>query len=162
MREEYPEGIVGDSYDKDVSNVSKILPPSLHTPNNDIRQNSHDQVQTPLREDHNPHLDTHQTNGIKKVILYKKLDVLIFQSPSHGNEYNANFDALTRIERVFTTLIRDQNQGLGFSISGGKGAEPFIEGSDAVFISKVAEDGPAAKDAKLMVGDKIIQVSVNY
>ena len=90
------------------------------------------------------------------------MDVLIFQSPSHGNEYNANFDALTRIERVFTTLIRDQNQGLGFSISGGKGAEPFIEGSDAVFISKVAEDGPAAKDAKLMVGDKIIQVSVKY
>ena len=90
------------------------------------------------------------------------MEILIFQSPSHGNEYNANFDALTRIERVFTTLIRDQNQGLGFSISGGKGAEPFIEGSDAVFISKVAEDGPAAKDAKLMVGDKIIQVGVKY
>ena len=81
MREEYPEGIVGDSYDKDVSNVSKILPPSLHTPNNDIRQNSHDQVQTPLREDHNPHLDTHQTNGIKKVILLqivlKRIDLSI-------------------------------------------------------------------------------------
>ena len=74
VREEYPEGIVGDSYDKDVSNVSKILPPSLHTPNNDIRQNSHDQVQTPLREDHNPHLETHQTNGIKKVILQKRLE----------------------------------------------------------------------------------------
>ena len=73
VREEYPEGIVGDSYDKDVSNVSKILPPSLHTPNNDIRQNSHDQVQTPLREDHNPHLDTHQTNGIKKVILHQNV-----------------------------------------------------------------------------------------
>ena len=71
---------------------------------------------------------------------------------------NVGFGGLTRIERVFTTLIRDQQQGLGFSISGGKGAEPFIEGSDAVFISKVAEDGPAAKDAKLMVGDKVIQV----
>ena len=63
-----------------------------------------------------------------------------------------------RTERVFTTLIRDQHQGLGFSISGGKGAESFIEGSEAVYISKVAEDGPAAKDAKLIVGDKLIQV----
>ena len=63
------------------------------------------------------------------------------------------------MERVFTTLIRDQHLGLGFSISGGKGAEPFIDGSDAIYISKVAEDGPAAKDAKLMVGDKVIQVA---
>ena len=92
---------------------------------------------------------------------YLRLTKIFFfkiQSPSHGHEGSANFDALTRIERVFTTLIRDQHQGLGFSISGGKGAEPFIEGSDAVFISKVSEDGPAAKDAKLMVGDKIVQV----
>ena len=67
------------------------------------------------------------------------------------------------MERVFTTLIRDQHLGLGFSISGGKGAEPFIDGSDAIYISKVAEDGPAAKDAKLMVGDKVIQVgSFNF
>ena len=82
----------------------------------------------------------------------------ILQSPSYSHDNSVAFDAVTRTERVFTTLIRDQHQGLGFSISGGKGAEPFIEGSDAVFISKVSEDGPAAKDAKLLVGDKIIQV----
>ena len=70
VREEYPEGIVGDSYDKDVSNVSKILPPSLHTPNNDNRQNSQDQVQTPLDGGHSPHVEPHQTNGIKKVPLF--------------------------------------------------------------------------------------------
>ena len=83
----------------------------------------------------------------------------ILQSPSLNHEHEVGFETVTKMERVFTTLIRDQHQGLGFSISGGKGAEPFIEGSDAVFISKVAEDGPAAKDAKLMLGDKLIQVT---
>ena len=68
------------------------------------------------------------------------------------------FETVTKVERVFTTLIRDQHQGLGFSISGGKGVEQFVEGSTAVYISKVAENGPAAKDAKLLVGDKLIQV----
>ena len=80
------------------------------------------------------------------------------QSPSLNHEHDVGFENVTRMERVFTTLIRDQQQGLGFSISGGKGAEPFMEGSDAVFISKVADDGPAAKDAKLLLGDKLIQV----
>merc|ERR1719312_352519 len=64
-----------------------------------------------------------------------------------------------RLERVFTTLIRDPTTGLGFSISGGKGADPYIEGSDAVYISKVAESGPAAKDGKLLVGDKLVQIN---
>ena len=48
--------------------------------------------------------------------------------------------------------------GLGFSIAGGKGAEPYIEGSESVFISKIAEGGPASRDGKLQVGDRIIQV----
>ena len=75
-----------------------------------------------------------------------------------NHEHDIGLETATRIERIFTTLIRDQKQGLGFSISGGKGAEPFIQGSEAVYISKVAENGPAAKDAKLLVGDKLIQV----
>jgi protein scribble len=98
------------------------------------------QTHTPM------HQFSPQTNGIG-------------QSPSLNHEHDVGFENVTRMERVFTTLIRDQQQGLGFSISGGKGAEPFIEGSDAVFISKVADDGPAAKDAKLLLGDKIIQIN---
>jgi hypothetical protein len=53
--------------------------------------------------------------------------------------------------------MRDQ-MGLGFSIAGGKGAESYVEGSESVFISKVAEGGPAARDGKLQVGDKLVQV----
>ena len=63
-----------------------------------------------------------------------------------------------KIERVFTTLLRDINSSLGFSISGGKGADPFIEGDSSVYISKVAESGPAHRDGKIQVGDKVVQV----
>ncbi|CAG5109055.1 Similar to scrib: Protein lap4 (Drosophila melanogaster) [Cotesia congregata] len=48
---------------------------------------------------------------------------------------------------VHTTLIRDQN-GLGFSIAGGKGSAPFKDNTDAIFISKITDGGVAQKDAK--------------
>jgi len=63
-----------------------------------------------------------------------------------------------KVERVYTTLIRDQG-GLGFSIAGGLGAAQFRGGSESIFVSKVAEMGAAAKDGKLGVGDKIIQIN---
>ena len=52
--------------------------------------------------------------------------------------------------------------GLGFSIAGGKGAEPYIEGSESVFISKIAEGGPASRDGKIHVGDRLIQVDNSW
>ncbi|RWS28054.1 Protein lap4-like protein [Leptotrombidium deliense] len=59
---------------------------------------------------------------------------------------------------IYTTLIRDQN-GLGFSVAGGKGGNPFKEGSDNIFISRIAEGGAAARDGKLMVGDRILSIN---
>ena len=52
------------------------------------------------------------------------------------------------------------NGSLGFSISGGKGKEQFIEGDDSIYISKVAEAGPAHRDGKIQVGDKLVQVKI--
>ena len=66
----------------------------------------------------------------------------------------------SKLERVFTTLLRDVNGSLGFSISGGIGADPFIEGDDSVYISKVVESGPAHRDGKIQVGDKLVQVNM--
>jgi protein scribble len=65
------------------------------------------------------------------------------------------------MERIFTTLLRDTNASLGFSISGGKGADPFIEGDESVYLSKITEGGPASRDGKFQVGDKLVQVSAN-
>ena len=81
------------------------------------------------------------------------------KSPAAASKPPPDSDHVLRLERIFTTLIRDPTTGLGFSISGGKGADPFIEGSDAVYISKVSENGPAAKDGKLLVGDKLVQIN---
>ena len=64
----------------------------------------------------------------------------------------------SKIERVYTSLMRDYNGSFGFSISGGKGADPYIEGDEAVYISKVVEHGPAHRDGKIRVGDKLVQI----
>lgn len=61
---------------------------------------------------------------------------------------------------LHTTLIRDQvGQGLGFSIAGGKGHAPFVDGNDGIFISRITEGGAAHKDGKILVGDRVIAVS---
>lgn len=62
---------------------------------------------------------------------------------------------------LHTTLIRDQiGQGLGFSIAGGKGHAPFVDGSDGIFISRLTEGGIAQRDGKIQVGDRVIAVSI--
>jgi hypothetical protein len=60
---------------------------------------------------------------------------------------------------VHTTLIRD-GAGLGFSIAGGKGSPPYRDDSDAIYISRISPQGAAAKDGKMMVGDKVVSVSI--
>ncbi|XP_076348161.1 uncharacterized protein LOC143245792 [Tachypleus tridentatus] len=61
-------------------------------------------------------------------------------------------------EIVYTTLIRGHH-GLGFSISGGRESDPYKEGCQGIFISCITENGPAAKDGKLKVGDKILSIN---
>ncbi|XP_049962495.1 protein lap4 isoform X9 [Schistocerca serialis cubense] len=64
-------------------------------------------------------------------------------------------NAEVRKQTVYTTLIRDQN-GLGFSIAGGKGSPPYKDNSDAIYISRITEGGAAERDGKLMVGDRVM------
>ncbi|XP_050533577.1 protein lap4-like isoform X2 [Daktulosphaira vitifoliae] len=64
----------------------------------------------------------------------------------------------TKKQLVYTTLIRDQN-GLGFSIAGGKGCTPFKDNSEAIFISRITEGGAAEKDGKLQMGDRVISIN---
>ncbi|QQP55568.1 Uncharacterized protein FKW44_008800 [Caligus rogercresseyi] len=81
----------------------------------------------------------------------------LFEAPS--SHLSSPSDASRRvIDKVSTTLRRD-HRGLGLSIAGGRGADPYIEGSESVFISKIAENGPAAMDGKLLVGDRLLQIN---
>ena len=67
-------------------------------------------------------------------------------------------DLVVRVEKIYTTLLRDTS-GLGFSIAGGQGATPFKDTSESIFVSKITEGGTAMRDGKLAVGDKIVQIN---
>uniref|UniRef100_A0AAG5DS83 PDZ domain-containing protein n=1 Tax=Anopheles atroparvus TaxID=41427 RepID=A0AAG5DS83_ANOAO len=72
----------------------------------------------------------------------------------------ANGNEITQKIILHTTLIRDQiGQGLGFCIAGGKGHVPFKDGSEGIYISRLNENGVAAKDGKIMVGDRVLAIN---
>uniref|UniRef100_A0A3Q1HBW0 Protein scribble homolog n=1 Tax=Anabas testudineus TaxID=64144 RepID=A0A3Q1HBW0_ANATE len=55
------------------------------------------------------------------------------------------------------TILR-QTGGLGISIAGGKGSTPYKGDDEGIFISRVSEEGPAAR-AGVKVGDKLLEVN---
>lgn len=63
-------------------------------------------------------------------------------------------------EEVEIQIVRKPGMGLGISIAGGRGSTPFRGEDEAVFISRVTEDGPAGR-AGIMVGDKVLSVNHN-
>ncbi|XP_058250443.1 protein scribble homolog isoform X5 [Hemibagrus wyckioides] len=60
-------------------------------------------------------------------------------------------------EELVLSILR-QSGGLGISIAGGKGSTPYKGDDEGIFISRVAEDGPAAR-AGVKVGDKLLEVN---
>uniref|UniRef100_A0A4W6DW42 Protein scribble homolog n=1 Tax=Lates calcarifer TaxID=8187 RepID=A0A4W6DW42_LATCA len=61
-------------------------------------------------------------------------------------------------EEEHTLTILRQTGGLGISIAGGKGSTPYKGDDEGIFISRVSEDGPAAR-AGVKVGDKLLEVN---
>uniref|UniRef100_A0A8C9K1Q2 PDZ domain-containing protein n=1 Tax=Panthera tigris altaica TaxID=74533 RepID=A0A8C9K1Q2_PANTA len=53
------------------------------------------------------------------------------------------------------TIVR-QTGGLGISIAGGRGSTPYKGDDEGIFISRVSEEGPAAR-AGVRVGDKLLE-----
>ena len=80
--------------------------------------------------------------------------------------YNSNFDIFLDTLDGVTELRREQYEihiertsaGLGLSIAGGKGSTPFKGDDEGIFISRVADNGPADL-AGLRVGDKVLKVN---
>ncbi|KAM5210957.1 protein scribble homolog isoform 11-T11 [Hipposideros larvatus] len=60
-------------------------------------------------------------------------------------------------EELMLTIVR-QTGGLGISIAGGKGSTPYKGDDEGIFISRVSEEGPAAR-AGVRVGDKLLEVN---
>ncbi|XP_047205325.1 protein scribble homolog isoform X17 [Girardinichthys multiradiatus] len=61
-------------------------------------------------------------------------------------------------EEEHSLIIVRQSGGLGISIAGGKGSTPYKGDDEGIFISRVSEEGPAAK-AGVKVGDKLLEVN---
>ncbi|KAK1885317.1 Protein scribble like [Dissostichus eleginoides] len=61
-------------------------------------------------------------------------------------------------EEEHSLIIMRQTGGLGISIAGGKGSTPYKGDDEGIFISRVSEDGPAAR-AGVKVGDKLLEVN---
>ncbi|XP_075775988.1 protein scribble homolog isoform X27 [Pelodiscus sinensis] len=61
-------------------------------------------------------------------------------------------------EEELTLTILRQTGGLGISIAGGKGSTPYKGDDEGIFISRVSEEGPAAR-AGVRVGDKLLEVN---
>uniref|UniRef100_A0AAR5QGQ0 PDZ domain-containing protein n=1 Tax=Dendroctonus ponderosae TaxID=77166 RepID=A0AAR5QGQ0_DENPD len=67
-------------------------------------------------------------------------------------------DVDTKKVLIHACLIRD-SRGLGFSIAGGRGSQPFKDNSDAIYISRITDGGVADKDGQLAVGDRVISIN---
>ena len=112
-------------------------------------------------------IDHYEAVGILKAAknyIQMRVSREVFRTKRRPQQLSAssprlNGSSSSRVERIYTTLLRDQGKSLGFSIAGGRGADRYVEDSDAVFISKVADEGPAVKDGKLRVGDKLVQIN---
>ncbi|XP_017262021.1 protein scribble homolog isoform X15 [Kryptolebias marmoratus] len=61
-------------------------------------------------------------------------------------------------EEEHSLIIVRQTGGLGISIAGGKGSTPYKGDDEGIFISRVSEEGPAAR-AGVKVGDKLLEVN---
>uniref|UniRef100_A0A6I8R275 Protein scribble homolog n=1 Tax=Xenopus tropicalis TaxID=8364 RepID=A0A6I8R275_XENTR len=88
------------------------------------------------------------------------------RSNSQQNIKGVSFDQVNNLlieparieEEELTLAILRQTGGLGISIAGGKGSTPYKGDDEGIFISRVAEEGPAAR-AGVRVGDKLLEVN---
>lgn len=63
-----------------------------------------------------------------------------------------------KIKETISTTIKREADGLGFTIAGGKGSQPYKELDDSIFISKITPGGPVDRGGRLKAGDKVLLV----
>lgn len=81
-------------------------------------------------------------------------------TPTQNNHFDLDRTNTHKVT-LHTTLIRDQiGQGLGFSIAGGKGSPAYKDNCEGIYISRLTDGGLAQKDGKIMIGDRVLAVSV--
>ncbi|CAG5126325.1 unnamed protein product, partial [Candidula unifasciata] len=91
--------------------------------------------------------------AMSPVVKPPELEVMSVQAPA-----TQQMPVKVQEEELTTYIHREPGQGLGISIAGGKGSTPFRGDDEGIFISRVSEDGPAAK-AGILKGDKLLKVN---
>ncbi|XP_060950075.1 protein scribble homolog isoform X9 [Limanda limanda] len=80
------------------------------------------------------------------------------QNPHRVEELEDSRQQVNSSQVKHTLSIQRQTGGLGISIAGGKGSTPYKGDDEGIFISRVSEEGPAAR-AGVKVGDKLLEVN---
>uniref|UniRef100_A0A914XB08 PDZ domain-containing protein n=1 Tax=Plectus sambesii TaxID=2011161 RepID=A0A914XB08_9BILA len=82
------------------------------------------------------------------------------QSPNQSldTSFMSEADSANK-ETVSTSIKRDPNGSPGFAVSGGKGSTPFRSGDESIYISSISREGPADRDGKLRVGDRVLSIN---
>ncbi|BFZ20895.1 hypothetical protein BsWGS_23932 [Bradybaena similaris] len=91
--------------------------------------------------------------AMSPVVKPPELETMSVQAPA-----TQQMPVKVQEEELTTHIHREPGQGLGISIAGGKGSTPFRGDDEGIFISRVTEDGPAAK-AGILKGDKLLKVN---
>lgn len=82
-------------------------------------------------------------------------------SDQNGDRYDSisgKVASLPGVETLRIEIHRDINGGLGLSIAGGLESTPYKNDDSGLFVSKLADGGPAQR-AGLKVGDKLLRVN---
>jgi hypothetical protein len=71
---------------------------------------------------------------------------------------NLHTDELRKLVQLIININRSEGAGLGIRIAGGKGSNPYKEGDDGIFITRILPESPA-RSTGLKVGDKLLRVN---
>lgn len=176
--EEYAAGNTPDGYDEEEGVfITKITPNGpadktgvlqlgdkiIKVNDADISTFAHDDAVTTMKEASSP---------VTIVVLREVTDEeQINDALMQREEKNVRFAAEPEVEDIeiaaetIPVMLKRDAKGLGFSIAGGKGATAYkssnmYKGTDeGIYISKLSENGPAALDKRLQVGDKLLSIN---
>ncbi|KAL2085639.1 hypothetical protein ACEWY4_018959 [Coilia grayii] len=131
----------------------------LHSPHSPHSQNNKDEDEEERRKGMGQREDEDDEDEDDEETGVTASTPLLHRTPASEVENSRPMHVNSSLQPVKLTLtIHRQTGGLGISIAGGKGSTPYKGDDEGIFISRVSEDGPAAR-AGVKVGDKLLEVN---
>ena len=79
------------------------------------------------------------------------------QREKKGNSENYKLEFFEKWITFLYVYSILSGRGLGFNIRGGKDS-PYVPGDSSIFVTRINGEGAAARDGRLSVGDKLLEV----